>query len=294
MKKLVVFIALTAFIIWLFPYLSFSYKNSHQEIKWEIEAKAIVLLDADSGKILYEKNGTAPLPIASLTKLMTQYLALNAIQNGSMSWNTFYTPSVEALKVANYSQAVTMGMSAGKQYAVQELFESMTVTSANDAAIAVAELVSGTESSFVELMNKQAKAIGLKETQFYNATGLDGAAPAATNRASARDVAMLAKSLLEKHSNVLDYTMIPYVLTADSAKHWNTNLMLEGMPYALPGIDGLKTGFTHSAGYCFVGTGMFDGRRLISVVLGVDPQDSPEARFVLTRDVIEFFASNNS
>lgn len=258
-------------------------------------AKAILLMEAETGKVLYEENSAEPLPIASMSKLMTQYLVLNAIHNGTVTWESTYQPSEYVQSVVKKAGAVKLGMTTGNSYRVKELFTAMTVNSSNDAAIALAEMVSGTEEAFVALMNEQAKSFRLKETTFFNASGLDGdyigKGAEQTNHASARDVAVIAQRLLAKHPEVLDFAKMTDFTTSEGARLWSTNLMLPGMPQAFSGIDGLKTGYTDQAGSCFVGTGVFNGKRIISVVMDVETngEDTTNPRFELTRELIERF-----
>jgi len=273
-------------------------ETTFEKVDLAITAKAIILIDADTGKVIYEENSAESLPIASLSKLMTQYLVLNAVSSGNLTWEDTYKPSEAIQQITGQSAAVKLGMTADNAYSLQELFTAMTVNSANDAAMALAEMVSGTEDAFVELMNKQAKSFGLKETTFFNASGLDGdyigKGYEQTNHASARDVSVIAQKLIAKHPEVLDYTKLPSFRTSNGTKLWSTNLMLAGMPQAMAGIDGLKTGFTDQAGSCFVSTGVFEGRRIISVVMDVeaDGGDTTTPRFDLTRELIEQFVLN--
>ncbi|MFJ7935285.1 D-alanyl-D-alanine carboxypeptidase family protein [Sporosarcina sp. NPDC096371] len=258
-----------------------------------IGAKATILMEAESGKVLYEDNSVEALPIASMTKLMTEYLVLNAINNGTLSWESSYQPSDYVQSMTRNAGAVKLGMTNGNSYPVEELFSAMVVNSANDAAMALAEMVSGTEEAFVKLMNEQARSFGLKETTFFNASGLDGdymgRGQDETNRSSARDVAIIAQQLLVKHPKVLDFAGMTDFTTSEGVRLWSTNLMLPGMPQYYPGIDGLKTGYTDQAGSCFVSTGVFDGRRIITVVMDVDAGggDTINPRFELTRELIE-------
>lgn len=263
-----------------------------------VDAKAIILLDAESGKIIYEKNSKEALPIASMSKMMTQYIVLNAIKNGGLTWESTYEPSDYVQQMMSHSGAVKLGMTAGNSYTAKELFTAMTVNSANDAAIALAEMVSGSEEAFAQLMNQQAKSFGLKKTHFYNASGLDGdyigKSADETNLASARDVATIAQKLIERHPEIFEYTEMTDFRTSAGTQLWNTNLMLPGMPQAMAGIDGLKTGYTGLAGSCFASTGVFNGKRVISVVMDVqsDSEDKTNPRFQLTRELIERFVLN--
>lgn len=264
-----------------------------EEVRLSTDAKAMIVIDADEGQIIYEKNSKEALPIASMSKMMTQYIVLNAIKNGTLSWEATYTPSDYVQEMTTQSGAVQLGMSPGSHYTVRELFTAMTVNSSNDAAVALAEMVSGTEDTFVQLMNQQAEVFGLKNTTFFNASGLDGnyigKTAAETNIASARDVATIAKHLIEKHPNIFDFTTLTSFKASNGIQLWNTNLMLNGMPQAMNGIDGLKTGYTDLAGSCFASTGVFNGKRIITVVMNVTPdgEDQTTPRFQLTKELIE-------
>ena len=266
--------------------------------EFSVDAKAIILIDAETGKVLYEENSTESLPIASMSKMMTQYLVLDSIQNGSLSWDSEYSPSEYVREMTSESAVVRLGMLNNRTYTVKELFTAMTVISANDAAIALAEMVSGSEEAFVDLMNKQAKDFKLKKTTFYNASGLDGdyvgKSKDETNLSSAKDVSMIARQLISKHPDVLDFTKITDFTTTDGNRLWSTNFMLQGMPMAVREIDGMKTGYTEMAGPCFTGTGVFDGRRIISVVMGVDADgnDKTNPKFQLTGDLIKQYVLN--
>ena len=254
------------------------------------EAKAAIVLEADSGKILYEQNAKEALPIASMSKLMTQYIVLEAISDGRLSWDSQYEPSSAALNQTRH--AVILGMDKNKTYSARELFTAMTVTSANDAAIALAEMVSGSEEEFVKEMNKKAKRFGLRNTRFINATGLD---EEETNRASAKDVAAIANELLTQYPEVLEFTRMTDFTTSEGTKLWSTNLMLPGMPQAMTGMEGLKTGYTEEAGPCFASTGIYEGKRIITVVIGVGEDSKDTApRFELTRDLIDRYVLNES
>lgn len=292
MKKMIVILLIAVFGI------TFVWKDGKvntEGVDQDFPAKAVLLIEADTGNVVFGKNSKERLPIASMSKLMTQYLVLDAIRNGTLSWESTYTPSAHVQKLMSKSAATKLGMIEGNDYSVKELFTAMTVNSANDAAMALAEMVSGTEEAFANLMNDQAKEFGLKETTFFNASGLDGAymgkGKEQTNRASARDVATIARNLLKKYPEVLEFTSLTDFTTGDGMRVWSTNLMLPGMPHAFPGIDGLKTGFTDEAGSCFVSTGIFDGKRIITVVMDVDMlgTDTINPRFELTRELIEHF-----
>lgn len=256
-----------------------------------VESKAAIMLDMGTGTILYEKNSDIALPPASMSKMMTELIVLDAVNNGDIAWN-------DKVVVSSYAADVIgsqIGFEAGERFTVRELFEAMTVSSANDAAVALAEYTAGNERKFVKLMNDKAAAIGLSgSTVFGNATGLtvndlSRHAEAASDRETmmtARDTGMLAAYLLGKYPEVLDVTNRSSVrLESSKQKLAATNLMLSGKPFEYGGNDGLKTGYTEKAGYCFTGTAKRDGRRLITVVMGAD---TPEKRFVETEELFNY------
>ena len=249
----------------------------------EITAKSALLMDAATGNVLFERRADELLPPASMSKMMTEIIVFDQVRKGELQWGDKVTASP-------YAAAVTgaqIGFGAGETLTVRELFEAMAVHSANDAAVALAEHIAGSEREFVRLMNERAKEIGLSaEARFGNATGLSpsdlaGFAEAAADEETlltARDTARLARYLLLAYPEILDISRRNAItLTSLPVKLASTNQMLPGMPYAYPGNDGLKTGYTERAGYCFTGTVKQNGRRLIAVVMGTDTE---QARFV--------------
>ncbi|CAG7619095.1 D-alanyl-D-alanine carboxypeptidase DacA [Paenibacillus solanacearum] len=257
----------------------------------EIHARAAILIDAQTGAVYYESNADEALPPASMSKMMTELLILEDVCSGKRRWN-------ETVRISSYAANVPgskIGVKPKDTYTVRELFEAMVVHSANDAAVALAEQASGTESKFVTRMNQTAKKLGLSSgTVFANATGLpsadirgfQSAAAAGDTEMTARDIAKLAARLVTDYPEVLDITRKPQVtLARTNLTLQATNLMLPGEAYAYSGNDGLKTGFTDEAGYCFTGTAMRGGRRLITVVMGTA---APEARFVETGKLLTY------
>lgn len=259
------------------------------------DAEAMLILQTGTDQLLFGKNEDKPLAIASITKLMTHYLTLNALNAGNINWEDTYTPSKAVLDLSNKPNFAKLGMYEGHSYTIRELFTASVVLSANDATVALTEAVAGTEENFVRIMNEQAAYFQMEQTIFYNSTGLDGVylglTANETNRSSAKDIATLAQKLLSKHPLILDYTSIKTMQTADGLRE-STNLMLTGMPFEMEGIDGLKTGYTDEAGACFVSTGIFNGHRVITVVLGVHPleDDMISPRFQLTKELVQQFA----
>lgn len=265
----------------------------------ELAAEAAILVDAATGEVLYTKNADVPMPPASMSKMMTEILVLDGIHDGSLSWRDL----VSASHYAEQVPGARMGLQAGDLFTIRELFDAMTIYSANDAAVALAEHIGGTEKQFVTLMNERAQRIGLSAgSEFGNASGLSksdlapfaGSAAEKDTMLTAKDTAMLAGYLIGKYPEILAVTSRRSVKIATSGQSLAaTNWMLEEQPYAYSGNDGLKTGYTPSAGYCFTGTAKRDGRRLISVVMGAPDK---ETRFTETKVLYDlgFGASKRS
>ncbi|WP_337099454.1 D-alanyl-D-alanine carboxypeptidase family protein [Paenibacillus sp. YIM B09110] len=255
-----------------------------------VEATAAIMMDADTGEVLFEKNADEALPPASMSKMMTELIVLDLVGEGALNWNEDVTTSRYAAGVPG-SQ---IGFNAGESFTVRELFEALTVHSANDAAVAIAEYVAGSEPKFVALMNSRGKRIGVSEQAvFANATGLNRndltpfaeSASDGDTMLTASDIALLAGHLLNKYPEVLEVTSKSSIKLATSGQRLaTTNQMLEDMPFAYPGNDGLKTGYTPEAGYCFTGTAKQDGRRLITVVMGAA---TSESRFEETQQLFK-------
>ncbi len=295
MKKRLTFLFLIALLIGVFlffrqPIIDSFYQS---DVQLTEQAKAMIVMDAEDGRILFQQNHQEARPIASMSKMMTQYIVLHAIDSGVIQWDQQYTPSEAVLQIAEHPRFSNLQMVRNQSYSVRELFTAMTVISANDATVALAEMVGGTEADFVPMMNEQAAQMGLQHTIFFNATGLDGPyvgkSAEDTNRASAHDVAILAQKLLTNYPKILDFTTMSHFTASSQQTFWNTNLMLPNMEQAFNGIDGLKTGYTDLAGSCFTSTGIFNGRRIITVVMDVEPNgdDDISPKFTLTRELIE-------
>jgi serine-type D-Ala-D-Ala carboxypeptidase (penicillin-binding protein 5/6) len=244
-----------------------------------IQAKSVILVNTQNGDILYDKNIDQALPVASMSKIMTELLVLEAIQATKINWNTAVSISDYVYAISNHPGFASVHLKKEKTYTVRELFDAMVIHSANGAAIALAETVAGSEKDFVSRMNEKANQLGLAQSKFVNTTGLSNGdlgdfastgTAVDTNTMSAKDVAMLAKHLIEQFPEILDVVEEPKV-TLDQETFSNTNWMLPDNNQAnvsYEGVDGLKTGFTNEAGYCFAGTVKKDDLRLISVVMG--------------------------
>ncbi|RIX50601.1 D-alanyl-D-alanine carboxypeptidase [Paenibacillus nanensis] len=257
----------------------------------QIESAAAFLIDAGTGEVLYEKNADEPLPPASMSKMMTEVLVLDYVHDGRIRWSDTVIPSAYAAQVPG----ARMGIMEGYSLTVRELFDAMAIYSANDAAVALAEHIAGTEAAFTAMMNEKARSIGLsKDAVFGNATGLsrddireyEGAASERDTLLTAKDTARLAGYLIGKYPEVLQITSMGSVKVSTQGQALAaTNQMLAEKRFEYPGNDGLKTGYTPDAGYCFTGTVKQGGRRLISVVMGADSMD---ARFIETKKLFEY------
>lgn len=266
---------------------------------------AAILIDAESGKILYEQNADTSLGIASMTKMMTEYLLLDAIKEGTVSWDQQYRVTEYTYKVSQDRALSNVPLRADGTYTIRELYEAMVIYSANAATIAIAETIAGTETEFIKLMNKKAEDLGLEGYRFVNSTGLNnanlfGMHPAGTGAAdenvmSAKSMAKLAYHLLKDHPEVLETSKIPKKVfregTDDKINMENWNFMLPGLVFEYEGVDGLKTGTTNLAGHCFTGTAKRGDTRLIAVVMkAVDSQGvgSYKARFDATAKLFDY------
>ena len=224
-----------------------------------LSAKSYLLYDYNSGQILVNQNGDARMEPASLTKLMTAYLAFDAIKHGTLSMQQKLT--VPAAAVHNPAGESRMLLKAGQDVTVDELLRGMIVQSGNDAAYTLGVNIAGSETGFVDMMNQEAKQMGMANTNFTNSTGL----PDAQHYSTAEDMALLAAALVRDYpQHYLLFSLRNY--TFNNITQANRNRLLWIDPYA----DGLKTGHADSAGYCLVGSAMRNNHRLISVLFGAD------------------------
>lgn len=255
-----------------------------------LKARSAIVLDGETGEIVYMKNAQQALPPASMSKMMTELIVLDSINAGQIAWQ-------DAVAASNYAANVIgtqIGFGEGEVFTVRELFEAMVIQSANDAAVALAEYIAGSEQQFVQLMNRKARQLGLSvQTVFGNATGLGRQDLASHREAAAEqetlmtayDVAILAKLLVEAYPEVLDIASKREAAIGRQQPLAATNLMLPGQKHFYAGLDGLKTGYTSAAGYCFTGTAVQGGKRLYTVVMGAGSSDS---RFVETKKLLRF------
>lgn len=254
---------------------------------FEIENKDIVvgcksayLMDNDSGECIFKHNEYDRMPIASMCKVMTLTLVMEAVESGKLSLNDMVTASENAAGMGG-SQVF---LASGCKYSVDQLIKSIVVCSANDSCVALSEALEGSENSFVASMNKKAAALGCNDTLFANCTGL----PKPTQYSCARDVAVMFANLL-KYEEYFNYSKIwleDFVHPDDrSTSMTNTNKLLK--KYKL--CDGGKTGFTNEAGFCFTATAKKDNLRLVSAVLGADSSNN---RFDTTVNMFNYGFAN--
>ncbi|MEG1315367.1 MAG: D-alanyl-D-alanine carboxypeptidase family protein [Anaerovoracaceae bacterium] len=237
-------------------------KNGNSSM--DIAAKGAILIDAGTGKVLYEQDSHKELPPASVTKIMTMLLVMEAVEDGKISLKDTVTISERAASMGG-SQ---MYMEPGEQHSLEEIMEGIAIVSANDACVAAAEYVSGNEEIFVEQMNKRAKELGMRDTNFVNTNGL----PVAEHYTSAYDIALMSRLLIE-HKETSKWfntwqTTIKVGLPGKEKEFGltNTNKLIK----FYPGANGIKTGFTAEAGYCLSGSATKNDTTLIAVVLGAE------------------------
>lgn len=224
-----------------------------------LKAKSAILIEESTGKVIYENNADEQLNPASMTKIMSLILIMDALEQNKISLNESVVISKESSSMGGSQVYVN----EGETYTVEELLKGVAIASANDAVVALAEKVSGSKEKFVSLMNNKARELGLKNTNFMNPHGLDEE----NHYSSARDMAIMARELL-KYKNILNYTSRyeDYFKKKDGSSIWlvNTNKLVK----FYEGMDGLKTGYTTSAGYCLTATASRNNLRFISVVMG--------------------------
>ncbi|TCI50407.1 D-alanyl-D-alanine carboxypeptidase [Exiguobacterium sp. SH1S21] len=251
----------------------------------KVEASGAMLVDMTTGQVLFSKDEDAMLPPASITKLMTTFLVREAVESGELSWNEEVTPSEAALALTRKPGLARIPL-VNKPYTVKELYDVALIRSANEAAVTLSEAVAGSEDAFVQQMNERATELGMTQTTFANASGLDSvsAGRPGENLTSANDLMRLALAYLTKFPDVLDVTKRAYV-DIDGVRFEATNRMLSGRDLAYPGMLGFKTGTTDDAGYCFIGVSTRDGRTVLSVVLGAETDNG---RYEATKALHEF------
>ena len=248
----------------------------------EVPGKSALLIDVATGTVLYEKNAKEPLAPASVTKVMTMLLIMEAIDSGRIGWQDTVTAS-ESAAAKGGSQVY---LKVGETMTVEEMVKSIAVSSANDCACAMAEHLAGSESAFVDLMNQRAKQLGMENTHFVNCTGLDDSEEAKNHRTSAYDIGLMSVELLKNHPDIRKYTTIWMdTVRGGSFGLSNTNKLVR----FYQGATGLKTGFTAGAGYCLSASASRDGMELVAVVMGCE---TSQERFNACKALLDYGFAN--
>lgn len=263
MKKNVFLISMVMTLLWFSSLSVFAAEKGTDKSKESLDlapdAKSAILIERDTGKILFDKNSQEELPPASMTKIMTLLLIMEELDRGNLKLD-------EKIRVSE--NAASMGgsqifLEAGEEMTVNDLLKGISIASGNDASVALAERIAGSEEAFVQKMNKKVKDLGLKNTHFNNCTGL----PADDHYSTAHDMSVMAKELL-KYEKITDYTSLyeDYLRKGTEDEFWlvNTNKLVK----FYPGVDGLKTGYTNEAKYCLTATAKKNDMRAIAVVMG--------------------------
>ena len=275
MKRTVIIFAVLALLLGMLPV-------SAMAAAPEAAGKSALLMDVATGTVLYEKNAHEALAPASVTKVMTMLLIMEAIDSGCIGWNDTVTAS-EAAAAKGGSQVY---LKVGETMTVEEMVKSIAVSSANDCACAMAEHIAGSEGAFVEKMNAKAMALGMQDTHFVNCTGLDDSEDAKDHKTSAYDIALMSRELLKNHPDIKRYTTIWMDTVRGGAFGLsNTNKLVR----FYNGATGLKTGFTSGAGYCLSASAQREGMELIAVVMGCE---TSAERFSTCKALLDYgFAS---
>ncbi len=240
----------------------------------DIAASSYVLLDAKTGHVIVEENADEALPPASLTKIMTAYIAAEEIQLGNLTWDDMVHISEKAWRM----EGSKMFVGVDTQVSVEDLMRGIIIQSGNDASVAIAEHIAGSEDAFADMMNQYAEVLGMRDSSFANASGLD--TEMYYNRMSARDLATLARATILNHPE--HYAMYAErEFTYNGIRQPNRNTLL----FRDRNVDGMKTGWTEAAGYCLVASAERDDMRLISVVMGTA---SEEARAIETQKLLTY------
>lgn len=266
---------------------------------FKTKAESAIIVDYDTGQVLYSKKANEALPPASMTKMMTEYIVLEKVAEGELTWDTKTEISDFVFEVSADKRFSGIGLRKNIDYTVKELFDAMVINSDNATSIALAELIAGSEGKFVELMNEKAAELGLSDSKFVNSSGLDneslngkhpeGTGADETNLLSARDAAKLAYHLIKDFPESLETSSIP---TKEFEGHlmtnWNWMLAHDSVNFKqfyYEGVDGMKTGHTELAKYAFTSTAERDGVRLITVVMKTE---SVEERFRETAKLLDY------
>ncbi|KRM92093.1 serine hydrolase [Liquorilactobacillus cacaonum] len=273
-----------------------------------LNVKSAIAIDATTGQVLYAKNENQALPIASMSKLISVYLVLQAIKEGKLSWNQKVSVDNDSYEVSQNTTLSNVPLLKDHTYTVKQLYQASLIYSANGAVMTLANAVAGSQKAFVDKMRALVKSWGIKDAELYTVSGLDndqvgnakypGASTDAVNKLSASDMALVAEKILKYYPDILKTTSITRMkfnngTTETEMENWNW--MLKGLASSfteLP-VDGLKTGTSDTAGADFTGTVHKDGHRIITVVMGAQhTSDTDMSRFVQTQKLMSYVYDN--
>lgn len=266
----------------------------------EVDAKASITVDYGTGQILQGENIDEPLGIASITKMIVEYIVFEEIEAGNLDWDTKIMINDYPYTISQNYKLSNVPLRKGEEYSLEELYQAMAIYSANGATIAIAEEISGTEPDFVDRMRETIESFGIDDAKLYNSTGLNnsylkeniypGSNDNDENSMSAKSIAKIANRIIRDYPEILETASISKQVfregTSDEIEMKNWNWMLEGLLLEKPGVDGLKTGTTDFAGSTFTGTAVKDERRLITVVL--DSGEDTTTRFKETSKLMDY------
>lgn len=273
----------------------------------KIEAEAAFILEPSTGKVLMNQNGDKKLGIASMTKMVSEYIIFEAIEKGDITWDQVVPISDYAQQLSQDNSLSNVPLRQDETYTFKELYQAMAIYSANAATIAMAESIAGSEPAFVDQMKEKLESWGIEDYELYNSTGLSnsdlmghtypGSDENSENAMSAQSIAIVAQKLLTSYPEILETTSIPKMTfkegTSDSIDMDNWNWMLKGLASERENVDGLKTGTTDFAGATFTGTAEENGMRIITVIMNATGgQEDLQKRFVETDKMMDWAFSN--
>ena len=266
----------------------------------DLEAKSAIAIDAKTGQIIYAKDDKQTYPVASMSKLLTAYILLQAIHEGKITWETKVTPTVTEVDISNNTELTNVPLKEGHSYTIKQLYQAMLVGSANAATMLIGNAISGTQTKFIDKMRETAKSLGITDARSYSANGLtakylgDEIYPNtdenAENEFSVRDMAIISQKLIKEYPEILETTKLTKIDFNDNGEITtvnNTNELLQDDSHLE--VDGLKTGTSDAAGYCFASTTNKDGHRIITVIAGAKDND---ARFDQTKNLLNYIYNN--
>lgn len=266
----------------------------------DLEAKSAIAVDAKTGQIIYAKDDKQTYPVASMSKLLTAYILLQAIHKGEITWETRVTPTATEVDISNNTELTNVPLQEGHSYTIRQLYQAMLVGSANAATMLIGNAISGTQTKFIDKMRETAKSLEITDAKIYSANGLtakylgDEIYPNtdenAENEFSVRDMAIISQKLIEEYPEILETTKLTKIDFNDNGEITtvnNTNELLQDDSNLE--VDGLKTGTSDAAGYCFASTTNKDGHRIITVIAGAKDND---ARFDQTKNLLNYIYNN--